>query len=220
MSDDPQLPAWARPRIPPAAGRPLWVVLLALAMLVFGGRLLINGVSQLAGPGVERTLQESSSAQVTQDLQALGESLAQAYRAHPMAVRVNAASKVVMGLLLLFAVAALFASDRRARRATMLAAWAGIAYQIGDAIFLFQIFRKGMVAVAPVLVNLAARQTTADKVPTASALISMIDILIVGLGVLGILFSVVLLTFFGGRRGRTFFGVGPDLASRQPHHGG
>ena len=36
-----------------------------------------------------------------------------------------------------------------------------------------------------------------------------------------ILFSVVLLTFFGGRRGRSFFvGPGPNMVRRQPHHGG
>jgi hypothetical protein len=219
MSDDPQLPAWARNRRPES--RPTWVVILALAMLVFGGRLLLDGVSQLSKPRPDRVLdQPGASAQVAEDLRALGESLARAYREHPVAVRVNAASKVVMGVLLLFAVAAVFASDPRARRAAMLAAWVGIAYQVGDVVFQLKILRKGMVAAAPVLVKLAARDSPPDKVPSAGALVSMLDMVIVGAGVLGILFSVLLLTFFGGRRGRTFFGAGADMVRRQPHHGG
>jgi hypothetical protein len=205
MADGPELPPWARPR--PPEGRPTWVVVLALAMLIFGGRLLINGVAQLGGPPVDRALEETASAQVGRDLKVLGESLARAYREHPTAVRANGASKVVMGLLLLFAVAAVFVSDPRARAATLVAAWAGIAYQVGDALFLFLIFRKGLVEVAPALVDLAARQTAAGQAPSAGTLISMMDVVIVGLGLVGIGFSVVLLAFFGGRRGRTFFGV-------------
>jgi hypothetical protein len=222
MTEDPDLPPWAQKKPPPPhpEGRPTWVLVLALAMLVFGGLLLISGARQLAEPGGQRGLDPNASVQVTQDVKAVNEALARAYSEHPTAVRVNALSKVVMGLLMLFAVAAVFASDPRARKATMLAGWLGIAHQVGDLIFMLRIFRKGVVAGAPALVSLAARQSSAGNAPTASAVISAFDVFIVGLGALGILFSVVLLTFFGGRRGRTFFGVGADIVGRQPHHGG
>jgi hypothetical protein len=220
MSDD-DLPAWAQRRQPPEA-RPTWVVVLALAMLVFGGRLLISGIGQMTGSGLERPNEEAASAHNIAEVRAVNDHVELAYREHPVAVRLNATSKVAMGLLMLFAVAAVFASDPRARRVTMVAAWAGIAFQIADVVFKLLILRKGMVAAAPVLVNLVARQSGAARAPSASAVISALDIFIVSLGALGILFSVVLLTFFGGKRGRSFFGAGPraDMVRRQPHHGG
>jgi hypothetical protein len=218
MSEGPELPAWAQRRQP--AARPTWVVVLALAMLVFGGHLLNKGIDQMRGSGLERSNEEAVSAHTVSDVRAVNDQLERAYREHPVAVRVNAASHVALGLLMLFAVAAVFASDPRARRATMLAAWAGIAYQVSDVGFKLLILRKGIVAAAPVLVSMVARQSGAA--PTASALISLLDILMVSLGVLGVLFSVVLLAFFGGQRGRRFFGVGAgaDMVRRQPHHGG
>jgi hypothetical protein len=139
-----------------------------------------------------------------------------------VAVRLNATSMVATGLLMLFAVAAVFASDPRARRVTMLAAWAGIAFQIADVVFKLLIPRKGMVEAAPMLVNLVARQSGAARASNPGLLIAALDIYIVSLGVLGVVFSIVLLTFFGGKRGRSFFGAGPraDMVRRQPHHGG
>jgi hypothetical protein len=220
MSDSPELPAWARKRQPEA--RPTWVVVLALAMLVFGGRLLISGIGQMGGSGLERPDEEAASAHTVLEVRAVNDQVERAYREHPLAVRLNAGSKVTLGLLMLFATAAVFASDPRARKASMLAAWAGIAFQGADVGFKLLILRKGIVAAAPVLVNLVARQSGVARAPSASAVISALDIFIVSLGLMGVLFSVVLLTFFGGRRGRRFFGAGagPDLVRRQPHHGG
>jgi hypothetical protein len=220
MNDDPQLPAWAQRRQPVV--RPAWVVVLALAMLVFGGRLLISGIGQMSGSGLERPNEEAASAHTVSDVRAVNDQVERSYREHPLAVRLNAVSKAAMGLLMLFAVAAVFAGDARARKAAMLAAWAGIAFQIADVLFKLLILRKGMVAAAPVLVNLVARQSGVARAPSASAVISALDIFIVSLGVLGVLFSVVLLAFFGGRRGRSFFGggAGADMVRRQPHHGG
>jgi len=218
MSEGPELPAWAKPP-PRPEGRPIWVVVLALAMLVLGGLFLISGFNQLADPGYQRAVDPNASVQDAQDRRAMNEALARAFREHPTEVRVNALSKVAAGLVLLLAVAAVFASDIRARKAALLAGGIGVAYQIGDLLFYFAVYRKGVIAGAPALMNLAARQNP-GRVPTAGAVISAFDVMMVGVGVLGILFSVVLLTFFGGRRGRTFFGAGADIVRRQPHHGG
>jgi hypothetical protein len=191
-------------------------------MLVFGGRLLIAGIGQMSGSGLERPNEEAASAQTVAQVRAVNDQVERAYLEHPLAVRLNATSKVTMGLLMLFAVAGVFASDLRARKAAMLAAWAGIAFQGTDVLFKLLVLRKGMVAAAPLLVDLVARQSGAARPPSASAVIWVLDICIVSLGGLGVLFSVVLLTFFGGKRGRSFFGVEPraDMVRRQPHHGG
>jgi hypothetical protein len=219
MNEGPELPAWAQRRQQVVRPRPTWVWVLTLAMLIFGRQLLITGLEQMSGSGMERPNEEAASAYITK---AQNDSVEQSYREHPLAARLNGTSKVVMGLLMLLAVATVFAGDARARKAAMLAAWAGIAFQFTDVAFSLLILRKGMVAAAPALVNMMARQSGAARAPSVSAIISVFDIVLVSPGILGVLFSVVLLTFFGGRRGRSFFGVGAgaDMVRRQPHHGG
>lgn len=221
MSEGPELPAWAKKK-PPARpeGRPVWVVVLAMAMLVLGGMLLMSGLDQLTASGRQRAIHPEATVQESQDQRMMNDAMARAFRDHPAEVRANALSKLAMGLVLLFAVAAVFGSDPRARRATMLAGWIGVAYQLTDLLFYFVVYRKGVIAGAPALMNqLAARQNT-GKLPTAAAVVTGVDVLMVGMALLGVLFSVVLLTFFGGRRGRTFFGSGADIVRRQPNHGG
>jgi hypothetical protein len=219
----PEVPAWARSR---KSERPVWVVVLAVAMLLFGGQLLLGGLTILRGfsqevvrtpeAGAGAVHEPAGAAAALADMQALRSSLAQA---HPVAVRMNALSKIALGMLLLFAVAAVFSSDARARGVTLLAAWLGIGYQISDAIFLFVVVRQGMVAAAPTLLaTLAASQGAGGggaTPPSVQDLLSAADLIIVGTGLPGLLFSVLLLVYFGGRRGRAFFG-----SQREPGHGG
>jgi hypothetical protein len=215
-----ELPAWARPKAPPPGPRPTWVVVLAMAMLVFGGHLLTGGLSILrALPEPGAATGAPGDSPTLEDVRAVRASFA---HEHPTAVKLNAASKVALGLLMLFAVAAVFASDRRARQATMLAAWAGIGYHVGDALFLFFVVRKGMVAAAPMLASWAASQSAPGTTLSPQMLVSLTDGLIVGTSLVGVAFSVLLLHFFGGPRGRLFFSPGGPVAPLgpgQPNHG-
>jgi hypothetical protein len=192
------------------------VLVLAMAMLVVGGHLLTGGLTILhavSGGTPATSTEPLPSPPTLEGVRAIRASFA---LAHPWAVRANAASKILLAGLLLYAVAAVWSSDRRARLAAMLAAWVGIGYHVGDALFLFFVVRKGVVAAAPLLANWAASQAAPGRaVPSVQELVSMTDLLIVGTGLVGIAFSVLLLTFFGGRRGRVLFGPG-----QQPHHGG
>jgi hypothetical protein len=178
------------------------VVVLAVAMLLFGGNLLMGGISRLRGAGAAGG-STAFTQSVLKDLQAVTQSTAEA---HPVAVRVNAVSKVVLGLLLLFAVAAVFSADRRARTAALVAAWVGIGYHLGDAVFSFLVMRKGIVAAAPLLASLAASQSPGSAVLSAEEVVSLADLAVVVTGAVGIAFSVVLLAYFGGRKGRVFYG--------------
>jgi hypothetical protein len=191
------------------APRPRWVVVLALAMLAFGGLLLTLGVSTL--PAHARPV-ASNAAPDLQGIEAMGVSAVA--EAHPVAVRVNALSKVLLGLLLLYAVAAVFASDPRARAATLLAGWVGIGYHVGDTLFRFLVVRPGLVELAPLLASLVTSQRPAGSRPVSGQdMVSRHDLVMVGTGLAGVAFCVLLLAFFGGRRGRGFFGGG------QPSHG-
>lgn len=204
--------------------RPTWMALLTLAMLVFGGHLLLNGLSVLrgsraapaaaSGGNVAAVETASSQEALFGQMQAATRALAQS---HPWAVRLNAASKVALGALLLFAVAAVYTSDPRGRRAAMIAGWAGIVHHLGDAVFLFLVVRKVIVAAAPALASLAARQNpeSGSGFATPAAMVTMADVLFVVTGAAGVGFSLVVLRFFGGRRGRAFYGL-----EQQPSHGG
>lgn len=220
-SEDSQLPAWAQRR-QALARRPTWVVVLAMAMMAFGGHLLTGGLSILRGLGASEVTMPAAvpsgdaaaeaSAVASRDLAAVARS---AGREHPWAVRGIAAAKVSLGLLLLFAVAAVLTWDPRGRMAVLIAAWAGIAYHIGDALFLFLVVRKGVVAAAPQLASLAAAngETLSPEAMASLADTAMLIVTLVTTAV-GMAFSVVLLTYFGGRRGRALYGFG-----QPPHHG-
>jgi hypothetical protein len=218
------LPPWAKKKAAaPARGpRPTWVVVLAMAMMVFGGHLLTGGVSILrAIPEQSGAVEPPTGNPTLDDVRAVRASFA---LTHPTAVKLNALSKLALALLLLYAVAAVFSSDRRARTATMVAAWVGIGYHVGDALFLFFVVRKGMVAAAPMLASWAASQAGPGKAtPSAGMLMSLTDGLIVGTSLVGVAFSVLLLAFFGGQRGQRFFNAGgpprPLDPAHQPNHG-
>lgn len=211
----PELPSWARRR--ESVRRPVWVVVLAFAMLLFGGHLLLNGLSILGGlrapAPVAPTGASGTSVELLRDLPAVIRALDQA---HPVAVRADAASKLALALILLYAVSAVWSSDPRGRRAALVAAWAGIAYHVGEAIFMSVIMRKGLVAAAPTLVaTVASTRGRTFTVEEMAAAVNLFVLLLSGVtAVLGIAFSIVVLVFFGGRKGRTFYGL-----AQQPPHG-
>jgi hypothetical protein len=224
MNDGPELPPWAQRRHLPEA-RPTWVVVLALTMMMFAGLSLRRALPEASDPDHPRPFDARVSAHVSADIEALNASVARSYQQHPVAVRVNIASRLAVAALMLLAVAAVFASDPRARGAAILAACAGIVHQVGDLVFGFLVFAPGLRPVAPVLIELSARHGAIkppDPAMMASAVDLTIALYIVGPVALNVAFSVVLLTFFGGKRGRSFFGVGagPNMVRRQPHHGG
>src|SRR5262245_44304729 len=101
---EPGLPTWARPQ---AQGRrPTWVVVLAVAMLAFGGHLLMNGLSIVRGlkSGAPAVVEPAGGAEqaLARDVRTVSRALE---HGHPLAVRLNAGSKVGLALLLLYAAA-------------------------------------------------------------------------------------------------------------------
>lgn len=225
MTKPPELPAWAKARV--QERRPTWVTLLAVAMLVFGGHLLLGGLSVLkalndsrqasavTAPVAPPAASVAARDAVSRDLQAFSRSLE---RSHPWAVRANAASKIAFGLVMLFAVAAVLSGDRRGRRATLMAAWIGIAYHLTNALFLLMVVRKGILEAAPLLVSLTAARVGGEaSVEDVVLLADKALLLATALtATVGLSFSALLLAFFGGRRGRVFYG----LERQQPQHGG
>lgn len=212
---DPALPG-------PSGQRPTWMVVLASMMAVVAFNLFLPGLSaladgpaQLAGVPADDSGLGAVSAQQAAE-RALRRGLALAFeRVDRGALRLYASAKLLVAVLLLFAVAAIAANDRRGRTATLLAAWVAIGYHVAGALFFIFFVRGGLMSAASEWVReveALGREAGAAAGSPEQVLRGANQILLVlplGLAALGIAFSLLLITFFGGRRGRAYYGLPP-----------
>jgi hypothetical protein len=194
-------------------------------MLLAGARLFFGSLTDLRRLATGRSMAEvrlDGLANAEQEVLVRGQlALDEAVdRAHPVAAWVQVVVRLALALVFLFAVAAVFSSDPRARRVSVLAGWAGLALHLGSGAFLLVVVRQGVADAVPVLQQIAAKAhagtgnappTTAELAQLASTLMVQVPLLAASLGVL---FSVLLLVTFGGRRGRLFYNDGVEA-----HHG-
>ncbi|HXJ22416.1 MAG TPA: hypothetical protein VMT03_19515 [Polyangia bacterium] len=202
---------------PQAQRRPVWLAVMSSAMLVYAGMSLVDALSLLRTPQAVTAAAIEDIARGTGQIdaaRALASVSEQIVSAHPLAVRADAAVSGLVALLTLFAVAAIFARDRRARHATIAAGWAGIAYQLAALPFGVAMARRAADAGAPVLMQVLIQNgkqvsglADGDVGMALRAAVTMMPVLRASMGVA---WSLALLIFFGGRRGRAAFGVGND----------
>ena len=199
--------------------RPRWVTVLAVLMLLAGARLFLGSLTDLRRLVTGRSmaaLRLDGVVDAEQEVLIRGQlALDEAVdRAHPVAARVQAAARLALGLVFLFAVAAVFSDDPRARSASVLAAWIGMALHAGSGLFVLTAVRGRVADLLPALQQVAAQahartgdtpSASADLAQLASTLVIQVPLLSAALGVL---FSVLLLVTFGGRRGRLFYNDG------------
>ena len=131
--------------------RPRWVTVLAMLMLLAGARLFLGSLTDLRRLATGRSMADvrmDGLADANQEVLIRGQlALEEAVdRAHPIAAGVQAAIRLVLALVFFFAVAAVFSGDPRARRASVFAAWAGMALHVGSGAFLLMVVRKGVAA--------------------------------------------------------------------------
>lgn len=200
---------------PETPRRPLWLSVMTSAMLIYAGMSLVDALSLVRRPqaptaaAIEDVARATGQIEAARRLAAVSEAVA---AAHPVALRVDAAAGGLVALLTLFAVAAIFSRDRRARRATVAAGWAGVLYQVGALPFAVAMARRAAEAGAPVLQQVLAQNgkdlrgmAPADVGAALRAAVMMMPVLRAGMG---LAWSLALLIFFGGRRGRAV--LGPD----------
>ena len=199
--------------------RPRWVTVLAVLMLLAGARLFLGSLTDLRRLVTGRSMAElrlDGVVDAEQEVLIRGQlALDEAVdRAHPVAARVQVAARLALGLVFLFAVAAVFSDDPRARSASVLAAWIGMALHAGSGLFVLTAVRGRVADLLPALQQVAAQahartgdtpSASADLAQLASTLVIQVPLLSAALGVL---FSVLLLVTFGGRRGRLFYNDG------------
>jgi hypothetical protein len=197
-----------RPRSPDH--RPLWLLILASLTLVYGGVLLISSLETWRDPRASTHAPETRTLSPAEDeiARALADVNTHVVSAHLRTIRGNAAASLPVALLMLFAAAATLSRDRRGRAIVLGAAWTGIAYQLGTLWLTLPVVRDYAREAAPLLARLAALQGSAQD-PNASpeAVAKIVVALPVFVTAVAVMGSLVLIRFFGGRRGRVLYGL-------------
>jgi hypothetical protein len=207
------LPSMSEAQPSPPTRRPLWLAVMSSAMLVYAGMSLVDALSLIRTPqaitaaAIEDVARGTGQIDAARRLAAVSDGIVSV---HPLAVRADAGVSAVVALLTLFAVAAIFSRDRRARAATVAAGWAGILYQLGALPFGVAMARRAAEAGAPVLFQALVQNgkqfpglADGDVGMALRAAVTMMPVL---RAAMGIAWSTALLIFFGGRRGRAVFG--------------
>jgi len=204
--------------------RPRWLTFLTVLMLLVGGGMLHSSVTDLHRlySGKPAVLYLDGSFDPLIEAQLRGQVvLANALSRHrPTTLAVHAVARLALGLILLFAVAAIFSGDARGRRAAVLAAWASLVVYVGNALFLIGVVRRMLPWLLPMLVDAIAqdsarvgREAMAADAVALQARILLVDFPVLGSG-MGMVFGLLLLLYFRGRRMRLFYNQ-----PRQADHG-
>jgi hypothetical protein len=206
-SDD----APARRRAKSPDHRPTWLVLLSALTLLYGGRMLVGGLTVMRDPRAAIPVPVSASLTPAQDaiVRQFDDVRTRVAADHGRALRGDALVSIAEALALLFAAASTLSRDRRGRAVVLSVAWTGIAYQFGVLWLTYPVFRDLATVGGPLwsqLVSLEASPAQAKEL-TPEFLTSVIRTIPVVTTTLGILGSVILIGTFGGRRGRILYGL-------------
>jgi hypothetical protein len=217
--------------------RPPWLLILSSITLIYGGLMLVSGLTALRNPAaaakfpMTRPLAPEEEA-LTRELMAVSSEIV---GRHSGAIRTRAAISMVVALFMLYSAAAALSRDRHGRTATLIAAWLGIAYQVGTLPLVIPIASDYAQSSAPILIRMVAADNpgnaSSDKgaatggapavaaageksdPPRPEALASFTQTVFLGVPVatalLGVLGSLLLISYFGGRRGRALYGLPP-----------
>ena len=201
-------------RAQPPTHRPTWVLILSSMMLLAGGYSLVAGLLKLRDPTVVLSIGPTDAAGSEDEVQLnrrLASARAEAVLPHRSTVRAEAAIEILLALFTLYATAAILARDRHGRALALGVAAAGIVYQVGTLPVYLSLMRdyadRGSELLAKVVLQSAGQASSLSAPEVASRLRSAIvggPILVCVVGVVG---SLVLVAFFGGRRGRALYGM-------------
>jgi len=196
------------------ASRPTWLTVLTSSMLVYGGVTLVSALLMLREPramavmAIENMARPvdatAESTETVQKLEALSNAIVERHKAE---VRAGALISLGVALLTLYTVAALLTRDSRGRKLAMLTAGVGIVYQLGGlplgVVMARQAAAEGSALLSQVVIE-SGREPPGFTPAQLSHLMVVPAILA---GLLGALACLVLLYYFGGRRGRALYGL-------------
>jgi len=193
----------------PPTHRPVWMLVLAATMLMYGGLTLVAGLLTLRDPraiarqAISNQPRTPAAEEVVHKLEPILDGIV--YR-HRVGVRADAIASIAYGVLMLYAVAAVLSRDRNGRRLVVLTALAGIVYQLGELPLKVRIARETVFATGPLLAEIMPAGGKAGGHSQAE-LMATLDAATVLVAALGVGWCLLLLRFFGGRRGRELYGL-------------
>ena len=199
-------------RAQPPTHRPAWMVVLAGTMLLYGGLTLVGGLLMVRDPKAvtRHTIRNvARTPAVDEKVRQLEPILDAVTDRHRVGMRVDAVASIAFGGFALYAVAAVLSRDRNGRRLALLTAVLGIVYQVGELPLSIQISREVVAAAGPLLAEIigaggeAAGRSQAELVATLDAAAARAPLF----AAVGVGWCLLLLVYFGGRRGRELYGL-------------
>ena len=195
--------------------RPTWVLVLGSMMLLTSGYSLISGLLKLRDPAVVLSVSMANSSGSEAELQ-LSQRLVAVRAAtlppHRAALRVESLAEVALALFGLYATAAVMARDRHGRSLALAVGALVIVYRIGALPVYLSLMRdyaeRGADLMATAILQNAGSPTDLTAADLAHRLKTALVSEPVVVAAIGIAGALVLLVFFGGRRGRALYGIG------------
>ena len=191
--------------------RPVWLIVLALAMALFGTMTLVEGLLTIRDPKamVRMTLRDvamtPSQEEVARKIVTIGDAI---MARHRTAVRLHGGFSIVFGLWTLYATAAVLSRDRHGRMLALATAVLGTAHRLAVLPLVIGVVGEVAEATGPLLTDLAggAGSTGASLAEAAQRMVirSVVISAAVGIG-----WWMLVFFYFGGRRGRELYGLPP-----------
>ncbi|MBC8133522.1 MAG: hypothetical protein H7X95_11125 [Deltaproteobacteria bacterium] len=201
--------------------RPTWVLIMASVMLLAGGYSLVAGLLKLRDPSIVLTVGNSDAAGSDTDVQLnrqLAAARAAAVAPHRGTVRLEAVFEIVLALFTLYATAAVMLRDPNGRALALGVGALGIVYQLGTLPVYVSLMRDYAELGAAPLAQMVMRSAAGSSTPDAAEVTSRLRSAIVGgpvvVTLISVVGSLVLLAFFGGRRGKALYGINGPPSTR------
>jgi hypothetical protein len=185
------------------------MVVLTVTMMLFGGQTLIEGLLTVRDP--KAIVRLVGQAQVRTPLEEESQRKLEPIRdavvdRHRLALRIDAVLSIGLGCFVLYAAAAALSRDRNGRRLAMLSAIFGFAFFVASLVLWVRMAKDTVDAAGPLLAEIAANATHgASRASTqlGTAVVARPPLL----AAVGVGWCVLLLIYFGGRRGRELYGI-------------
>jgi len=192
------------------------MIVLAATMLLFGGGELVGGLMALRDPGARNAIRNvprpPAAEEAARKLEPILAGIVDRNRA---ALRADAIASIAFGLFTLYTVAAVLARDRHGRRLALLTALSGMAFQLAELPLKMHIAKQTVAAGGALLLE-SFSAAGAGVGRTEGEVIAALNMIAAALALIGVGWCVVVLVYFGGRRGRELYGL-PRSPQRVPN---
>lgn len=201
----------------PPTHRPPWLVVLSLLMLLHGGIWLVGAVTNLRDPKLLATLSFAGATETADQVEVhrkITNVTQGILLGHQTQIRGVAVAAIGLALLLLYTVAAILARDKNGRSLALSTAWLILGYHLATLPIFIRIARDHATQTAPLYAQILAPQP-ADQPAVLRGLTSVILGEPYAVSAFGVGWALLLLGYFGGRRGRALYGIGRPLAPQR-----